>query len=135
MPDLVELVTRNSTTKPFRILHLRGAHTAGNLVKQLTLSGIEASAHIVYDQELLPLNHIAKSLLLGSSPVVIPLFSPRTARAFSAELENLSTGKLTAICISTIVAEALDPQKFHVLRIARDKTANAITREIATLLR
>ncbi|NOX39524.1 MAG: uroporphyrinogen-III synthase [Alphaproteobacteria bacterium] len=113
LPDLVELVTRKAGIKPFSTLHLRGAEVAGNLVKQLTRSEIDASEQIIYDQELLPLNDNATSLLSGPSPVVIPLFSPRTARAFSAEIENLSTCELTAICISANVASALDPLKFR----------------------
>jgi len=134
-PDLVRLVMASIAGKPYRILHLRGAHVAGELVKQLTLSGINATEQVIYDQDLLPLSDTARSLMSGSHPVIVPLFSPRTARAFSAAIKNLSTGELTAICISAKVASELDPAKFHILRVARDKTAHAVTREIATLLR
>lgn len=52
-------------------LHPHGAHVAA----RLPVPGI-----VVYDQLPLPLPPEAGALLRGSSPVILPLFSPRSAR-------------------------------------------------------
>lgn len=52
-------------------LHLHGAHVAARLPVQ---------GMVVYDQLPLPLPPEAAALLRGDAPVILPLFSPRTAR-------------------------------------------------------
>ncbi len=63
-----------------RVLHPRGVHAAGDLPGALASAGIEPVIMTVYDQkELLP---TAEALRLtgASQPVLLPLFSPRSAR-------------------------------------------------------
>ncbi|HRO16287.1 MAG TPA: uroporphyrinogen-III synthase [Paracoccus sp. (in: a-proteobacteria)] len=58
-------------------LHLRGAHVAA----VLPVPGI-----VVYDQTALPLPDAARQVLAGNAPVILPLFSPRSARLAAAAL-------------------------------------------------
>lgn len=51
-------------------LHLRGTRVAA----ELPVPGL-----IVYDQQTLPLSPEAQQLLRGTAPVILPLFSPRSA--------------------------------------------------------
>jgi uroporphyrinogen-III synthase len=66
-----------------KILHVHGEHTRGNLVERLIASGLNACGLIAYEQHLLELSHDAQTLLLGGAPVIVPLFSPRTAAQFA----------------------------------------------------
>lgn len=52
-------------------LHVHGAHVA----RELPLPGIA-----VYDQQAQPLSRAAQDLLTGAGAVILPLFSPRSAR-------------------------------------------------------
>lgn len=65
------------------ILHVHGRHARGDLVGHLTASGLNASGLIAYEQRLLPLSAPALKLLQGGAPVIVPLFSPRSAAQFA----------------------------------------------------
>lgn len=65
-----------------RLLHLRGEHARGAVVSRLRSMGLEAQEVIAYRQEPLPLTGAARKLLAGNDPVVLPLFSPRSASIF-----------------------------------------------------
>lgn len=65
------------------LIHLRGAHTRGDVAKTLTTQGVKTSEVIVYQQLDEQLNDTAKQALAGERPVVVPLFSPRTADIFA----------------------------------------------------
>ncbi|WP_112873833.1 uroporphyrinogen-III synthase [Paracoccus endophyticus] len=56
-------------------LHVRGAHVAADL-------GL--ASVVVYDQTALPLTAVAAQALAGDAPVILPLFSPRSARLAAA---------------------------------------------------
>lgn len=62
-----------------RFLHLRGRDSAGAIVQRLDALGIIAREAVIYDQKPLPLTTAAGALLAGDAPVVLPLFSPRSA--------------------------------------------------------
>lgn len=61
------------------LLHLRGAHARGDLAPRLTAAGLPCDAWILYDQVARPLTPEARTALAGPVPVVLPLFSPRSA--------------------------------------------------------
>lgn len=58
-------------------LHPHGAHVA----KVLPVPGM-----VVYDQQPLALNDQARAALAGPAPVLVPLFSPRSARVLADQL-------------------------------------------------
>ena len=62
-----------------RFLHLRGRDGRGNIAERLNSGGSETYEAIVYDQRPCPLNAAATALLAGPDPIILPLFSPRSA--------------------------------------------------------
>lgn len=62
-------------------LHAHGTHLAATL----PVPGV-----VVYDQQALPLSAPAQALLRGRAPVILPLFSPRSARLAAQALAHLA---------------------------------------------
>ncbi len=62
-----------------RMLHLRGEHARGDVAARLRESGRAASEEVVYAQRPRPLTAEAQAVLAGDTPVILPLFSPRSA--------------------------------------------------------
>jgi uroporphyrinogen-III synthase len=71
-------------------LHPHGAHVAA----RLPVPGI-----VVYDQQPLPLSAEAAALLRGAAPVILPLFSPRSARLAGVAVQG-TTVRLWIVPIS-----------------------------------
>lgn len=65
-----------------RLVHFSGIHTRGDVAARLRTAGLSAEALAVYDQVPLPLNDAARNALNGENPVIVPLFSPRSALRF-----------------------------------------------------
>lgn len=63
-------------------LHIRGEHAAADLAGMLSAAGYATRAHVAYRQEPLLLNKDALDLMAGDAPVLLPLFSPRSAALF-----------------------------------------------------
>lgn len=61
------------------LLHPHGRH----LARELPVEGM-----VVYDQIAQPLNDAARTLLAEPGPVIVPLFSPRSARLLSAAFRH-----------------------------------------------
>ena len=66
------------------ILHVHGRHTHGGLVDRLRAKGLKSQSLISYEQNLKELSTSAKALLQGGAPVIVPLFSPRSALQFAS---------------------------------------------------
>ncbi|MDO6590374.1 MULTISPECIES: uroporphyrinogen-III synthase [Rhodobacterales] len=62
-----------------RLAHIRGRHVQENVARRLNESGIPCADIIAYDQRPLTLTAESKNALKGKLPVVLPLFSTRTA--------------------------------------------------------
>jgi uroporphyrinogen-III synthase len=65
-----------------QMVHVRGEYVAGAVVERLRSSGIVCDVVVAYDQRVCPATSAARDLLRGQHPVIVPLFSPRTARLF-----------------------------------------------------
>jgi uroporphyrinogen-III synthase len=78
---LVALLLR---TDPGPVLHLHGTDTRGDVVGRLRAAGLRAEGAVVYAQEPQPLTDAAQGWLDGDQPVIVPLFSPRSAALFCA---------------------------------------------------
>lgn len=85
-------------------LYCRGVHSRGDLAARVRQAGVEIDEVVIYDQVALSPTKAARSLLAGTSPVVAPVFSPRTARLLSA-IGPISAD-LTIIAMSQAVAAA-----------------------------
>ncbi|WP_412564818.1 uroporphyrinogen-III synthase [Thalassobius sp. MITS945101] len=91
------------------LVHLRGAHSRGDLVARLSTSGLKTHDTVVYDQIAQPLTEAAKTLLTGSEPVILPLFSPRTAALFMEQMAEVEVAApLFVAFISPAAAASFD---------------------------
>ena len=82
------------------LCHIRGEHARGDICARLNALGITCSEVIAYAQTAADPTPQAIAALTGTEPVVLPLFSPR-----SALLIPLATAPLHIIAISAAVAE------------------------------
>lgn len=79
-----------------RVLHPHGVHAAGDLPGTLGSAGIETVSAIVYDQVELPPTAEALRLVASPHPVLLPLFSPRSARLAARAFAGASAPLLLA---------------------------------------
>lgn len=61
------------------LVHFRGAFARGNLAQRLSEAGVETHEVVVYQQVSVPLSPDALAVLNGENPVILPIFSPRSA--------------------------------------------------------
>ncbi len=115
------------------LLHLRGAHSRGNVAARLTTLGRLTRERVIYDQPLLPLTDAASQVLSGTSPVIVPLFSPRTARQFA----NLYTGPapLYLVALSDAVANPVKELKYMNLSITTHPSAKSMAQLVGQLVK
>ncbi len=79
-PSLAKKLLKDGPAGP--ILYLRGNHIAFDLADALAQSGTDFRQTIVYDQRERHLTEEAQTALATASGVVLPLFSPRSAKLF-----------------------------------------------------
>lgn len=80
-----------------RAMHIRGEHTRGDLKAAMAHMGHDAHDSIAYRQHLRPFSQQALDLLIGGEPVIVPLFSPRSAGQFASECPVLAQPDVIAI--------------------------------------
>ena len=91
-----------------QIVHLSGQHTRGAVVERLKSVGLNARRVIAYHQKILEPTAEAKGAFMGTIPVVLPMFSPRSAALVIKQPIN---APLHVIAMSDAVREVL-PQGF-----------------------
>lgn len=79
--DLVTLIRAEAPARP--LVHLRGIHTRGSVAERLRAAGLDVREAAIYDQPAQELSAEARAALDGERPVVLPLFSPRSAVQFA----------------------------------------------------
>jgi uroporphyrinogen-III synthase len=62
-----------------QLLHVHGEHTRGEVAKQLSQSGCPCESMVVYAQTAKLLSSRVIKTVQGGNPLILPLFSPRTA--------------------------------------------------------
>lgn len=85
---LIDLIQSQKPQAP--LLHIRGEHARGNVAQTLTQAGIRTFDRIAYRQIALPLSDDARKALQGSTPVIAPLFSPRSVTLLLESLPEKS---------------------------------------------
>jgi len=115
-----------------RLLHLHGDHVAGDLAKVLEAAGTETVSCQIYAQNALPLSPEAQDLLRGTAPVLLPLFSPRTASLFEASQPDPRAPLLIAAFSKAVARNILRPAAR--LTIAAAPTALAMLDALDELL-
>jgi uroporphyrinogen-III synthase len=109
-----------------RLLHLRGEDAAGEVAERLISAGIETESLVIYRQQAQPLTPEAVALLGAEGPVILPLFSPRSALLFRAAMPQAAKAALWLVAMSAAVAGAARPIPHRALATARQPTAAAM---------
>ncbi|MTH63346.1 uroporphyrinogen-III synthase [Paracoccus shanxieyensis] len=104
-------------------VHPHGAHLAA----RLPVPGV-----VVYDQQAQPLSSCAQALLAGAGPVILPLFSPRSARLAGMAAEG-ARADLWIVAISAAVAQAWPGPSARVV-VAGSPDAAGMAAAVNTLL-
>jgi uroporphyrinogen-III synthase len=101
------------------LLHLRGKATRGDVVTRLMSAGIEAESLVCYEQASLQADLGLIAVLHQTRPILIPLFSPRSAELFCEQVALVGiSAPLWVVAMSEPVADAVSP-------LRPDKTAIA----------
>lgn len=118
---------------PGQLLHLHGVETRGEIAETLTKAGINTLSMPIYDQAALPLSDIAGQVMGGGQPVILPLFSPRTAQIIADQGQFYAP--LMVVALSRAVANAalaLNPNR---LEIAQSPDAVGMLAALGGILR
>jgi uroporphyrinogen-III synthase len=93
---------------PGPLLHARGSDSRGAVAERLTQEGVRTFEAVVYAQRPVPLSPRARRLLEASDPVLVPLFSPRSAALFAAAADDFARrAPLWIVALSPAVAGAV----------------------------
>lgn len=114
------------------IWHLHGAHVAGDVTGLLRARGIKARDAAIYDQVAEPLSAEARALLAGDAPVLVPVFSARTARLLAGDLAQ-ARAPVGLAAISPAVAGHLPVQSAGKVAVAARADAAAVLDLLAEL--
>jgi uroporphyrinogen-III synthase len=104
------LISELVTTPPdCPLVHVHGAHVVTDLAGRLTDAGLRARGVVGYDQFERPLNDAARQCLLRQGHVVVPVFSPRSAKLLARAWRELAAplAQLHAVAISEAAAQEL----------------------------
>lgn len=115
------------------LLHARGVHGRGEIAERLNSAGIETKEAVLYDQRALPLSEEAGDALAGDGPILVPLFSPRTASLFAAAAAE-ARASLHVVALSPAVAEALGKGPWASVDVAERPDAPAMIAAMAQRL-
>ena len=123
--ELIATLRRAPPATP--CLHACGAITYGNLAAQLTQVGIPTDAVVLYAQLPVPLQSDARLLLRGTAPVIVPLFSARSAELFNRALgQSGGAAPIYPVVLSSAVAAVLTSVKIATPEVAEAPTAAAM---------
>lgn len=120
--SLIAEILSSDDHGPF--MHYRGQHARGAVAEKLSAAGRETGETVVYTQNTCDLSNEAKACLGGETPVIIPLFSPRTAAQFARVA--IGNAPLYAAVMSAAVAAELEPMRLTQVEIAERPDAAAM---------
>lgn len=127
---LVELIRAEEPPSP--LWHLHGRHVTGDIAARLQSAGFQVESRAIYDQAALLLSPEAREALDGDKPVVVPLFSPRTAALFAQR--SPFAAPLHAVAISQAAAAPLAALPLASLTVAETPDAAAMLRSTCRIL-
>jgi len=119
---LIDMILRENTQGP--LIHLRGQHTRGDVAQLLTESGVKTEEVIVYQQLECDLSDQARRLLSGEAPVILPLFSPRSADIFARSAPFAAP--VHVVAMSNAVAQSAAGFATAAIRVADTPDAAAM---------
>lgn len=134
--DADRLVRLIAHAKPSgKLLLVRGKHAAGNIVDKLGNCGLETDSAITYAQEPAGLNSDAIAVLQAQRPVILPLFSARSALILSQAVRDVETkAPLILVAISASVLKAWERPLTAVRLIAKRPIGDDVATEVLRLI-
>ncbi len=100
------------------LLHLRGKAARGDVAARLIAAGTEAAALVCYEQAPLQADPAMIAALHQQRPVLVPLFSPRSALLFRDQVDRTGgIAPIWVVAMSAAVADGLHP--FQPARLGR----------------
>ena len=112
-----------------RLIHLSGAHVRGDIVARLNAAGADAHRVTIYDQKLCELTGAAQDVLAAAAPVIVPLFSPRTAERFFDVAHRID--HVIPVVLSDAIAGCVPPELHSTTRVAARPNARAMVDALA----
>ena len=103
--DLILLMQKTGAAGP--LIHPHGQHARGQIAATLTKKGVPCAECVIYDQIETPLSVRARALLTQPQALLVPVFSPRSARLLQryGPLPNgseiIAISQTVAACFST----------------------------------
>lgn len=128
--ELVATLIQSRTCGP--LLHLCGKHTRGKVAERLSTAGCQTRRRVMYEQELLPIADKVLTILRDSTPVIAPIFSPRTARQFVSQCPEIM--HLHLVAMSEAVAEPLSGMTHSTLSVAEQPNVASMVSAIEMLV-
>lgn len=103
------------------LVHVRGAHVVTDLAGRLSAAGLSVRSVVAYDQHERMLTDAACLCLQEPGCVIVPVFSPRSARIFAAQWLRLEGAQadLYAVAISDAAARGLQDLSLTGLEVAQ----------------
>lgn len=128
---LIDLILSAQESGP--LLHLCGEDTRGDIAGRLSAAGVQTRACTVYRQEPCAMSPAGRAVLAQGQPVILPLFSPRSAGLFHlAAADSHAPLRIAAISAATAqAATVLGPAR---MAVAHRPDSDAMLDAIATLL-
>lgn len=124
--ELIANMKHKNNTIP--LVHLGGKHRRGDIVNNLSKSGFQIQHFAVYDQPSCKLNPDAGDALASKFPLLLPLFSPRTANIFAGQCRGAD--HLEIIAFSAEVADQIKQLKFKSLTVLDRPTRMMMTEAV-----
>ena len=129
LSDLIRLIQTDAPND--RLLYLRGADVTADLDRLLD----HTQSLVVYQQVEQPLTAEAQTVLSGANPVILPVFSKRSARILCDNLINLPRNcPLWGAALSPAIAQDLTTIGCEKLVIANNPSNDAFIFAISQLI-
>ena len=121
--DLIAMIKEHHQAG--QLLHVHGAVSQGDIAANLNANGINTRSEVIYEQVETSLSNQARALLQGDEPVILPLFSPRSA-ALVGKAADTARAPLALASLSPAVRAAWVGPKPVASLIADQPNARAL---------
>lgn len=128
--DLVQGLLESDAPGP--LLHLSGVNTRGDIAETLSAGGRPTRRQAIYDQPLQAFGASELALITSGRPVVVPIFSPRTARHFADQCP--AHAAIHLIALSPAVAEPLSVLSDCIVTLSEKPNADSMVSAIESLV-
>ncbi len=127
---LLESIRAHRAGRPYRLVHVRGTHRAGNPAERLRQDGHRVTERILYAAHAVEtLSDAARSAIADGALGAATFYSARAARAFAVALPPAlrpSLSRTAAVALSPRIAGELASVRFETVRIAARKSDAAM---------